>query len=170
MTRMIYLSRSYSVFVSEEDFERVSAYSWFVNLDVRKRPYACRYAGNKRIYMHREITACPVGMVVDHINGNTLDNRRSNLRVCTQKLNMQNCVPWSRSGYRGVSLIKNTKRYRVRITDLDGDELNLGSYTDVKYAAMVYDAAALMLYGDYAWLNFPIIRKETEHEETDIPF
>lgn len=170
MTRLLYLPLGHSAFVSEEDFENMRSYTWCVNVDTKKRLYACRYAGNKRIYMHREITSCPRGMVVDHINGNTLDNRRSNLRICTQKLNTHNSVPWGRSGYRGVSQVKSTKRYRVRITDLDGAELNLGSYVDAAHAATVYDAAALLLYGDYAWLNFPIVRKGTEHEETDIPF
>lgn len=172
MVKKIYLPRGFIAFVSVEDFEYAKSLKWSVNLDVKGRAYACRYAGRARVYMHREFTNCTSGLVVDHINGNTLDNRRTNLRICTQRLNIQNSQPWGLLGLRGVSREKQAKKYRARITDLEGDELHLGMFDTQSEAAEAYDRAALSLYGNFAWLNTKLDIAETEDEPEDntIPF
>ena len=68
--------------------------------------------------LHRFLTDCPQGMVVDHINGNTLDNRRENLRVCTQKENVRNqhkLAKNNKSGYRYIHWHKRDKKWIVQI-------------------------------------------------------
>jgi hypothetical protein len=95
-------------------------------------------------------------MVVDHINGNGLDNRMVNLRVCTAAQNSRNRKPrkGSLSGYRGVSFYKNYQKWVAQIM-YDGVKYYLGYFSDPKEAALAYDAKARELHGDYARVNFP---------------
>jgi len=170
MSCIIYLPRNFSALVSVDDFKRLSAVKWGVNLDRAKKAYACRKVSGKRIYMHREITNCPPGLVVDHINGDTLDNRRTNLRICTERQNLYNCLTNNLSGYKGVGLI-GTGGYRARIQHHEYGEIYLGRYENLQDAADAYDRAAILLWGEYAWLNCPLLREEKIHEpEPEIPF
>ena len=102
----------------------------------------------------------PKGMVVDHINGDALDNRKENLRVCSYSQNSCNkkIRSDSRSGYKGV--VKVGKKWQAYIGDPDTPatrkrRLYLGTYTTAEDAARAYDNRAKELYGDYALLNFP---------------
>ncbi len=98
--------------------------------------------------IHREIAGAPAGMVVDHINGDPLDNRRSNLRVCSQQQNLWNGSAHrdGSSGYRGVS--RHRKGWRVQIQGKD-----IGFYADKHDAALAYNAEAIHRFGDFAKLN-----------------
>jgi hypothetical protein len=106
------------------------------------------------IRLHRVILDNPNG-VVDHINGNGLDNRRSNLRVCTIAENCRNSAKY-RSGktstYKGVSKFGN--KWRGTIC-LNNKQIYLGSFDDEMTAARAYDAAAVIHHGEFARLNFP---------------
>lgn len=100
------------------------------------------------------------GEVVDHINGNGLDNRRKNLRVTTQ---MGNCAnsrkPKNAAGYRGV--FRRTGTYGVpyyAIIANCGKKRYLGQFHTAEEAAKAYDSAAVEAYGKFAQLNFPAIR------------
>ena len=109
--------------------------------------------------MHRVIMGPPHGMQVDHINGNRLDNRRGNLRICTAHQNCMNthackgavkykgvtCVP-GRTGVRWNAWIASTKR--------TGSDF-IGSFLSAEDAALAYDAAARERFGEFAWPNFP---------------
>lgn len=100
---------------------------------------------------------CNDGTHVDHINRNTLDNRKCNLRICTSQENKRNqvCRKDSISGYKGVGYYKNTGTYVVRInTDL-GNRITLGWFTDPVEGAKVYDRKAIELFGEFAYTNFP---------------
>lgn len=94
--------------VDDEDFERLSQYKWSA-LKTKGGFYAVRQwrtPGKQNfVYMHRAIMDCPVGMEVDHINHNGLDNRKENLRVCTHETNLQNMKMHkdNTSGIKGVS-------------------------------------------------------------------
>jgi hypothetical protein len=159
--KMIPISKGFEVLVDDEDFERLQRYRWFVN---ERGP--CRHAyrcwmknGVKgRIYLHREILGAPSGMVVDHINGNGLDNRRINLRLCTQKQNRRNQRKPARgktSSYKGVSKSAGCNKFRAQIT-VNRKVVYLGEYDSEIIAAKTYDEAAKAYFGDFANLNFPI--------------
>ena len=106
--------------------------------------------------MHRIILNAPKGTMVDHINGNGLDNRKENLRLCTtrennanQKKNRNNS-----SGYKGVAKASNCSKWRAYIR-VDGVQRHLGNHNTPEEAARAYDAAAKKHFGEYAHLNFP---------------
>lgn len=112
--------------------------------------YAVTYIDSKQVYLHRLLTDAPQGSVVDHINGNTLDNRKRNLRLCLHKENVRNqrLHPDKLQKYRGVDYMKSKEKYRARIT-VDGKEIHLGLFdTDVE-ASSAYKKASKKLFGKY---------------------
>jgi hypothetical protein len=106
--------------------------------------------------MHRQILGAPPGQQVDHINGDTLDNRRVNLRLATHGQNQHNRGKYrnNKSGYKGVSWDKAAGKWRAQIK-FNNKKYNLGRYHDPIEAALAYDAAAIRLHGAFARLNFP---------------
>ncbi len=117
-----------------------------------------RECDKKTIYMHRQIMHAPKGFDVDHRDHNTLDNRRSNLRVCTRSQNLQNKRPQGGvSEYKGVRWHTQIRRWHARIK-LNGKRTSLGCFTDEVKAAKAYDKAAREMFGEFACTNF----KETE--------
>lgn len=105
--------------------------------------------------MHREIMNAPKGMVVDHIDGNGLNNRKSNLRICTQAQNNLNSRPKRNcsSRYKGVSFYKRDKIWQVQIFH-NSRTIFLGRFDDEIEAALAYDRKAAELFGEFAYLNF----------------
>jgi hypothetical protein len=103
------------------------------------------------IRMHRLILGFKTGdrRIGDHINGNTLDNRRCNLRECTVQQNNQNRK--SKKKYKGV--YKDGKRWYAKIHIKNGREQWLGTYATAKQAAIAYNAAASVRQGEFARLN-----------------
>ena len=106
--------------------------------------------------MHRAIMNPPDGTVVDHINRNSLNNRRCNLRICTQKENLRNGRPSRRSTsrFKGVYFDKQTRKWIAKI-GYNGKTIHLGSFEDEVEAAKAYDRKAYELFKDFAYLNFP---------------
>lgn len=105
--------------------------------------------------MHRKIVKAPVGKVVDHINGNKLDNRRSNLRIVDQTKNQANRQHLNRnnkSGFRGVSWSKAAEKWESCVMYL-GKKIYLGIYESPVDAAIAYNTKASELFGDCAQLN-----------------
>lgn len=94
--------------------------------------------------------------LVDHANGNGLDNRRSNLREATVSQNSANSrrSTRNRSGFKGVSWDKARSKWRATI-QFDGHYRNIGRYPSAEDAARAYDAAAREHFGEFARLNFP---------------
>jgi hypothetical protein len=137
--------------VSPEDFERASHRRWYAVKRGRKVPtlYA-ESAAHPQVLMHRFIVDCPKGFVVDHINGDGLDNRRSNLRICSQRENSRNRV--GANGYCGVSWKADCGRWRARIM-VDRREISLGVFDTPEQAAEAYNRAAIKHYGQFAKLN-----------------
>ena len=104
--------------------------------------------------LHRLITGCPDGHVVDHINGNGLDNRRANLRICIQPENIRNRKMHKNnaSGFKGVFLDATCKRgrpWRSRIT-VSGQRINLGRFNTPEEAHAAYCKASREKHGDFA--------------------
>jgi hypothetical protein len=105
--------------------------------------------------MHRQITGAAAGLVVDHIDNDGLNNRRSNLRICTIKQNSRNSrSPGGASRYKGVSRDKRHKKWRVKII-CNGKRISVGYFANEIKAALAYDEHAKELFGEYAYLNFP---------------
>lgn len=110
--------------------------------------------GKKRtIYLHREILGAEVGTIVDHINGDRLDNRRANLRSASASQNNANAKDRPRrSGYRGVYPHKPSGRWLAQIS-VDGHVCHLGLFEAVEDAARAYDVAARRHWGPFARTN-----------------
>lgn len=120
-------------------------------------PCAARFisVGEKKqklVYLHRSITRCPQGYVVDHINGNPLDNRRVNLRICTQKQNAANVHKPAK--WKGVYLRKNGKGiYWQSQIKMNGKTHSLGCFKNPVEAAAAYNKSAEKYFGEFACLN-----------------
>jgi hypothetical protein len=116
--------------------------------------------------MHRQIMNAPEGLLVDHIDGNGLNNQKNNLRLCSSAQNARNRRPTSKpySKYKGVSWHKRNKKWEVRIAK-SGKSTYLGTFEDELEAALAYDRKAEELFGEFAYLNFP--QQATEKSDTD---
>jgi hypothetical protein len=151
----IILTRGLVALVDDADYSWLSRHKWHVT-GQSQRPYATRKgSGGKRIFMHVEIMQPPVGMQVDHINGNQLDNRRENLRLATHQQNMQNKGKregTTASQYKGIH--RRGRRWYAYIYH-NGRRIYLGSDPSEVIAAQLYDAKAIELQGEFACLNFP---------------
>lgn len=138
--------------VDNEDFDKVRSIKWHKNK---------RYArSNDTGYMHKMIIDCPEGMEIDHINGNGLDNRRCNLRVCSASENSCNTAKHKKysSKYKGVSWSKANGMWLSAIKK-DGILYKIGFFRSEVSAALSYDNYARRLHKDFARLNFPCIEK-----------
>jgi hypothetical protein len=117
-------------------------------------------------YLHRVITGATKGMDVDHINGDRLDNRRSNLRVCSRSENMKNARKRSRcsSKYKGVTWVKSKKRWRAQITMVEcKGSKHIGYFKSEIDAARAYNEAAKEYFGEFAKINdLPEVRAPSE--------
>jgi hypothetical protein len=143
----------YEVILSACDVERVMAHNWYVCDKRGKNPYF-RYEiykpQLKRISLHRFITNCPAGMQVDHINLNTLDNRRENLRICTHKENSRNYPKPKNntSGYKGVCWFKYKKRWKATI-HVNKKTIHLGFFDTPEEAYKAYCEASKKYHGEF---------------------
>jgi hypothetical protein len=159
-TVTIELTKGKSTTVNKSTLGLAQTIKWHASKDKNGKYYARCSAKSSptkcAILLHRHITNAPSNMVVDHINGDTLDNRLSNLRICTMAENLRNATVSKRnkSGYKGVSWDKKSNKWRADI-HYDGKLHSLGRYTNVINAAIAYDQAARKHFGDFACLNFP---------------
>lgn len=163
--RTIPLTKGYVAIVDDDDYDAVAQFKWtaVVTGQTIKRVYAYRREGwdnaNRKwrssIYLHRAILNVPKGTDVDHINSNTLDNRRSNLREASRSQNLaNNRRPIGVTGYRGVTPTKSGERapYKVQCRGR-----YVGAFYDLVEAAKAYDKAAVEEFGEFAKLNFPMV-------------
>jgi len=136
--------------VDDCDFAYLNQFKWHVV--GRGGIYAARAAKRKLFYMSRDIMRPLPGFEVDHINHDTLDNRRGNLRICTCQQNTFNRHGHynSTSKYKGVSFETESNRWRVSISDR-----SIGRFESEIAAAIAYDKSAREMFGVFAYLNFP---------------
>lgn len=151
--KYINLTKEKRAIVDDADFEYIDKLNWCFT----KGYAAKKVVGNKNLFMHTLIMNCPDNMKVDHKNGDGLDNRRSNLRVCTQQQNTfnQKLSKTNTSGYKGVCYSpygKRLKRWVAKINK-DGKQKHLGYFLTAKEAALAYNVSAKDLFGEFAQLN-----------------
>jgi hypothetical protein len=152
------LTKGMVAIVDDEDYPELSKHKWYCALCMGKS-YAARQirlknGGQAKSYMHREILGVGKGEHVDHISADTLDDRRSNLRICTMAQNQHNRQKTrgnTTSRFKGVWRDK-FGRYRAQI-HCGNVKINLGSYHSEQEAAYAYNAAATSFWGDFARLN-----------------
>jgi hypothetical protein len=146
---LVPLTQGKFAIIDEADADSVLASNWSFG----RQGYAVRHVGGRDsrnyLLMHRWLMDTPKGMDTDHINGNRIDNRRSNLRICTRSQNVRNRTVQRNnrsSPYKGVSRHSDGK-WRLSI--------NVAGYETAEEAARVYDRIARELHGEFARLNFP---------------
>lgn len=143
--------------IDDADWPLVSGHKWRAAWSRRRGAntwYAWTSVRGSTVGMHRVIMAAPKGMLVDHRDGDGLNNRRSNLRLATFNQNNGHIVApvRNRLGYRGVVKTPTSKRFHAVIGKWCTD---LGWYDTPEEAARAYDDAAREKYGEFARLNFP---------------
>lgn len=151
-------SRGHVVLASPEDAPLL-AKPWNALLTggvAHARRRAKRERDGKTIFLHKEILPPPIGMLVDHVNHNGLDNRRSNLRLATYGQNQANrrSKRGTSSPFKGVWHYKARNRWCAEITR-KGMRHHLGTFHSEMDAALAFDEAARVLDGAFACLNFP---------------
>ncbi|MFD7705597.1 AP2 domain-containing protein [Streptomyces sp. NPDC059786] len=161
-TCRIEIEKGHSVIIDRADEERIAPYSWHLLRGHNGKLYAYAQTKSGPVYMHRLIAKTPVGRETDHVNGDGLDNRRSNLRIATCSQNLANRWKPQRadgstasSRFKGVSWDRSRSKWQSKIT-VNQHCKNLGRYDSEEEAARAYDAAALSHWGVFARLNFPI--------------
>ena len=140
--------------VDDDDYEYLNQWKWWFVI-IKNKYYVIRnkMINGKRyyIYLHRIIMDVMSKSDVDHIDGNPLNNQRNNLRICTHQQNCLNNRGCGKNRYKGVYKIKNTIYSRIQYNGIDR---YLGSFKTEEEAAMAYDKEALVLFGEFANLNF----------------
>jgi len=145
--RKISLTQNKYTLVDNKDYPRLNKYKWHYS-----HGYAVRKDGHsgKTIYMHRLLC----GGRTDHIDGNKLNNQRSNLRLCTIAQNGHNRGPNknNRTGYKGVFHALGYNGFTSKI-GVNGKGIYLGSFKTPEEAALAYNKAALKYHGEFAYVN-----------------
>ncbi len=163
----VLLSRGLVAVIDDCDFELVSQFRWCARprCSGDSKFYAHRRSGpNKWVFMHRFVMRIADSSYpeIDHKNGDGLDNRKENLRICTHIQNLANSG--SRGGtsqFKGVS--RHRKKWQVSIR-ADGKRFFLGVFDKEIEAALAYDREAILHHGEFALLNFP--EKECAREDS----
>jgi len=155
--KKIILSNGRVTLVDDEDYDHLSQFRWYQH----HSGYAVRsiYPNGrckaKQVSMHSLLIDRPEGMVIDHIDGNTLNNQKTNLRVCTKRQNTFNSSMQcnNTSGFKGVALIHMKTPKWLASIKYEGKTYRIGCFTDKLDAARAYNKAAKEYFGDFARLN-----------------
>lgn len=144
--KLIPLSKNKLAVVDNEDFDKVKGFNWYIS----ENGYAL---SNKGGYMHRLIMNPSREMYVDHIDRDKLNNRKSNLRVCTRQENAFNSAPRrGTSKFKGVYWNKKIGKWHS-IIFYNGKRKSLGYFESEEDAARAYDNAAEKIHKDFVNLN-----------------
>ena len=156
MTKEILLTHGHVALVDDADFEWLNQWKWHVTPRGYARRAVPREGGQRWVLMHRQILDAPPHLWSDHINGNRLDNRRSNLRLVTPLQNGRNKVVArsNRMASRFKGVAKRHNKWTAAIYP-HGKRIHLGYFFTEEDAAHAYDRAARQYFGEYAGLNFP---------------
>ena len=153
IVKQIPLSQGQFALVDAENYDFLITKNWYA-WDNRRGGFYARHSiiGGEKIYMHRLIMDASKGIYIDHINGNGLDNRRCNLRICTNQQNHRNkSKNFGNSLYKGVAWHKKAKKWEAYIKY--NKKNHLGLFLTQEEAALAYNIAAKKYFGEFAKLN-----------------
>lgn len=150
--KMVIEIKGYRILIDDDIAPAILARKWHVS----RRSYGVYFATtiwtyNGKSYevrLHRIIAEAPPGVLVDHRNGNTLDNRRENLRWCTNSQNAQNRSDGHKgiAGYRGVTIERNRFRAKIKV---GGQSIHIGYFDTPEEASEAYEKKAKELFGEF---------------------
>jgi hypothetical protein len=160
MAKEIQLTKGKVAIVDDEDFEYLNQWKWHIKKSGNNY-YAIKHVKKsvgtptKKILLHRFLlNVYNSDLHIDHINNDSLDNRKINLRICTNSQNQMNrgksCN--NTSGYKGVTYHKRQNKFNAYITH-NKKTVYLGSHLDPVDAAKAYNEAAIKFHGEFAKLN-----------------
>lgn len=155
--KRIPLTQGKYAIVDDDDYEELKQYKWYAHKKSGKYYAARNIKQNdqfKKVFMHRVIMGVLPNIHIDHINGNGLDNRKCNLRICDASQNAANQKPQvnKSSKYKGVRWYSPLKKWRAQIWH-NNKSIHLGYYQDEAKAAQAYNKKAAELFGKFARLN-----------------
>lgn len=162
--RVIQLPKGQATTVDDDDFAELAQYCWQVMCTkgkwyARRNVYLGFVNGKHKytpVYLHRVIMKAERSQQVDHKNGNSLDNRRENLRFSTQSQNMGNkrLRSDSQSGFKGVEIrTQGNKTFFIAYIKDNGKKKHLGCFATAEEAHAAYCANATRVYGEFARFN-----------------
>lgn len=136
--------------VDDKDYEMLSKHKWCQSQGYAVSNLSRKTHKKRRIRMHQILMNTPKGMHTDHIDGNPINNQKSNLRVCTASQNLMNRgrTRINRSGFKGVSWHKVTKKWQARIK-VKRKEMHLGYFKIPEAASEAYKEAAKKYHGEF---------------------
>jgi len=154
----IKLTQGKVALVDDEDYEYLSQFQWQIKKTnglfyAKRGVWVTERNNNIHIYMHREIIDAPIKMDVDHIDGNGLNNQKSNLRICVHAQNMANMKKRKGKQYKGITPRREGWLAQIKVNYA---HIYLGDYKTKEDAARAYDRAAIKYFGEFANLNFKI--------------
>ena len=156
MSKLIFLTQGQFAVVDDDDYERVNQFKWHAAKQQRNDDFyaVCRITkgSRKKTSMQNFITGAEMPLLTDHINHNTLDNRKVNLRVGTKRDNELNRKSRKNSSSKYLGVSKKKGGFEVNLCS-NGINYYLGLFQDEKLAALTYNSAAKEIHGKFAYLN-----------------
>lgn len=151
--KLLPLSYDKFTMIDDEDFEYFNQFRWYYDIG----NYAYRRIKTKKIWLHRALMKSSKDFVIDHIDGNGLNNQKSNLRICTHQQNIMNRNKnIGNNKYRGIYTYPyNPNRWCVSLKRRINNKIirYRGSTTSEESAILLYNQKAKEFYGEFAKLN-----------------
>jgi hypothetical protein len=153
------LGKGHAAVIDDEDADLVTGFKWYPMKTKEGKVYAAGWKhlppGRFFVHLHRLIANAQPGEIIDHVDRDTLNCRKSNLRRVTRQQNTQNKGPNRKPGtskYKGVFLCRRTGRFRARVS-LNRKRIYLGYFVSEQEAARAYNTKAAELFGEFSYLN-----------------